>query len=117
MTEYIDRQALLKKYCKEPQKGDCKRCDWYGDTWCRGELYGVQIAEFPAADVAPVRRGRWLTAGSNIWWCSACENDWLFHEGTPEENEAYFCPYCGAKMDGAETSERVKKDIYITERK
>lgn len=108
MAEYIDRQALLKKYCKEQHKGDCKQCDWYGDTWCRGKLYGVQIAEFPiAADVAPVRHGRWLTweemfpgqtpkKKNNLGvFCDQCKNH--------ADNRADFCPNCGAKMDGGES--------------
>lgn len=107
MTEYIDKQALLKKYCKEQHKGDCKHCDWYGDTWCRGKLYGVQIAEFPAADVVPVRHGRWiLTKEFNDvidmevvkYTCSVCSEYRLSATGLSQATQ--FCPNCGAKMNG-----------------
>ena len=57
-NDLIRREALLKKYCKEPAKGDCKNCDWYGDSWCRCEIFGVQIAEAPAVDAVEVVRCR-----------------------------------------------------------
>lgn len=104
MAEYIDRQALLKKYCKEQHKGDCKQCDWYGDTWCRGELYGVQIAEFPiAADVAPVRHGRWIGYDGDSWKCSICgEEDCYAYDLNVNRFTDKYCPNCGAKMDGGD---------------
>lgn len=52
----IDADALTKRYCKEPAKGDCKNCDWYGDSWCRCEVFGAQIEEFPTIDAEPVVR-------------------------------------------------------------
>lgn len=30
--------------------------------------------------------------------CSECGVLWEFNDGTPEDNEAYFCPHCGKKM-------------------
>lgn len=52
----IDADALLKKYCKEEHKGDCKNCDWFGDSWCRCEIFGVQIADAPTVDAVAVVR-------------------------------------------------------------
>ena len=60
----------------------------------------------PAADVAPVRHGRWVQVIVHVEfedgfvdrveeYCSAC------HEQN-EKRCAYFCPNCGAKMDGGE---------------
>lgn len=103
MTEYIEREALLKKHCKEPSKGDCKHCDWYGDTWCRGKLHGVQIADFPAADVAPVRHGRWIDGEDNYGsyvTCSTCKEDFVCWEADCVRTN--YCPNCGAKMDGGD---------------
>lgn len=31
--------------------------------------------------------------------CSRCGLVWWLDEGTAEENEMYYCPKCGAKMD------------------
>ena len=91
MTEYIEREAL------------------------RDALYdadaitmsGVKILnQFPVADVAPVRHGRWisLTDCSNAGvYCSVC------HKKVYKEDYAIcnrknklrsdYCPNCGAKMD------------------
>lgn len=63
------------------------------------------IFELPAADVAPVRHGRWkYNTDFQVWNCSECgENP---HKGTGvvvvEENLPAYCPHCGARMDGAE---------------
>ena len=57
--------------------------------------------ELPAADVAPVRHGRWIekekyTFGI-MYDCSLCE-DRILDNG----HHWNYCPNCGAKMDGAE---------------
>lgn len=33
-----------------------------------------------------------------LWYCSNCHAEWLFYEGTPEENNLKYCPHCGAKV-------------------
>lgn len=37
-------------------------------------------------------------AEEGLWYCSNCHNEWLFYEGTPEENNLKYCPHCGAKV-------------------
>lgn len=52
------------------------------------------LENLPAADVEPVRRGRWLPQilnGTRIWDCSECKTI-----GSPQWN---YCPKCGARMD------------------
>lgn len=70
-------------------------------------MSGVKILnQFPAADVSPVRHGRWisLTDCSNAGvYCSVC------HKKVYKEDYAIcnrknklrsdYCPNCGAKMD------------------
>lgn len=49
----------------------------------------------PAADVAPVRHGRWIVrhiAGEDPYECSLCGN-------TVNVYGYHHCPHCGAKMD------------------
>lgn len=58
-----------------------------------GETY--LIGSLPAADVAPVRHGRWIDS-SNGWMCSECEQDNTYDKP--------YCPNCGALMDGKEDS-------------
>lgn len=31
--------------------------------------------------------------------CSECGVVWDLDDGTPKDNEMYYCPKCGAKMD------------------
>ena len=31
--------------------------------------------------------------------CSVCGEEWYFIDGTPKDNNANFCPQCGAKME------------------
>ena len=53
------------------------------------------IRYMDAADVAPVRHGRWLpqvVLGQKAWDCSECKT-----LGSPQWK---WCPVCGCKMDG-----------------
>ena len=52
-----------------------------------------EIAEMPTIDAAPVVHGRWIA--NRI--CSICRKgltEWA------AQNGYYYCPNCGAKMDG-----------------
>ena len=53
------------------------------------EVLGM-IYEMPAADVAPVRHGRWVTTAPHPY-CSLC-----FVEC---RDKTSYCPHCGALMD------------------
>lgn len=75
------------------------------------------IFELPAADVAPVRHGRWepvheseatgwdpKIAGSDPIWgyiCTNCRNEAIF-DCNDEHVLSAYCPHCGAIMDSAE---------------
>ena len=83
MAEYIDKQAFL----------DCmKRTDRYFNV-------KFDIENFPNADVAPVRHGRWEEAsdGDGIV-CPFCRTD--FCTIIYDTEHFNYCPNCGAKMDG-----------------
>ena len=88
--EYIEREALVERLKKE----ECD-CEW---LWT--------ILDIPAADVAPVRHGRWKKSKGNerptengfvhddryvcdcCGWGCCCETKLDFS----------FCPNCGAKL-------------------
>lgn len=61
-----------------------------------GEAIIKDLIKFPAADVAPVRRGRWIEE-DGIQICSECgeEHEW-------EDYRAPYCDTCGAKMNKEE---------------
>ena len=103
MAEYIERETFLKdieeRYClpcKEAGRDyngcKCRAC-WVDDM--RGD-----VIDEPAADVAPVRHGRWeIVIGSNgkeYMVCTCCR--------VSQDLTGVFtyCPNCGAKMDGCD---------------
>ena len=73
--EYIERGALME----------------YADTQPGGLISNKSIQFFPAADVAEVKRGRWVTTTPHPH-CSECFVE--CRDQTPH------CPNCGAKMGG-----------------
>lgn len=99
MPEYIEREALLKKFYTDTRFG------FYGDftdgsetAYTSAEVNAI-IVNAPAADVVEVKHGEWKTQNFIIfdsekvgYRCSECNTTW--------DTNTRFCPYCGAKMDG-----------------
>ena len=46
-----------------------------------------------------------LRVTEDTWECLLCENEYVFVEGGPKENEMLYCPKCGAKIVRLEYSE------------
>lgn len=101
MTEYIEREAISeeirKYYYKNPPNSS------YGEGFDRGlDRAQRAILDAPAADVVPVRHGRWIDNEANGYkWafvCSLCG----YVDGHPFDNRHNFCPNCGARMDEVE---------------
>lgn len=97
---YIERKALLEElgaifFATDPA-GD----EQLGVMKCRKATRAL-----PAADVVPVKRGRWepndMGGGEpdEAYICSICGEAWTLLAGTPKENNMNYCPRCGAKMD------------------
>lgn len=93
---------------EECRAEDCHRCKYrhgkeqYTLLACISERYAEKLI---AADVAPVRHGRWLGWGKsgtptyeNYGTCSVCGEDAEIY--TEHRN---YCPNCGARMDGGES--------------
>ena len=100
MTEYIEREAISeeirKYYYKNPPNFS------YGEGFDRGlDRAQRAILDAPAADVAPVRHGRWEWDTEDIYRCSNCAEKSHVKEvmGHPEWD---YCPNCGATMDGGD---------------
>ena len=101
--------VLLSEKCMETckqRKGyvcsveECKRskekcCGFYADHLIAN---GVTVQENTAADVAPVRHGRWKCNQP----CPVCGGDRFEGLGADiwADWEPPYCPNCGAKMDG-----------------
>lgn len=62
-------------------------------------MNGVKILnQFPAADIVPVRHGRWNDW--EVFWkeCSCCG----YRTQKINAREYFFCPNCGCRMDGGD---------------
>lgn len=71
----------------------------YPDGKCAFED-GKTYQAIPAADVVPVRHGRWIKYcphNSDMLTCSECEKYWIL-DG--DQYDFRYCPNCGARMDG-----------------
>ena len=84
MADYIERKALR-------------------DTLYDADaitMSGVKILnQFPVADVAPVRHGRWIDGDP---YCPICRKDKFIGLDADvwSDWQPDYCPNCGAKMDG-----------------
>lgn len=104
MAEYIDRQAVIDLV----DKGYLVSNSNYGSV-------SRIVRQIPAADVQPVKRGRWedvevtdvsdktilpLTSIVSMR-CSECGryHNEVYYYGCATEN-VRFCPNCGARTDG-----------------
>lgn len=94
MSEYIDKKSLLDEICRD-------NCERSYDGTCHNCRMTETIADFPAADVAPVVHGKWEWVNEDRYRCDRCEQITAVDEcmGKPIYN---FCPNCGARMDGKE---------------
>ena len=104
MSEYIDKKALLDEICRD-------NCERSYDGTCHNCRMTETIADFPAADVAPVVHGRWEYDQNATDWgiggyvCSVCKNKNNNLPCSRVKSVSFFsgakyCPNCGARMDG-----------------
>lgn len=93
MAEYITREAAVA-VCGAQYKECLRKSDMCGDTVAWNICF--EIKQLPAADVAPVRHGRWVCNGIPDSMLSKCSVCGILY-GAYSFN---YCPNCGAKMDG-----------------
>ena len=103
MAEYLEREALLKSLtqeCKDCDNNfgyDCEECDY-----AHAMLY---VKAEKAADVQPVKRGKWcpplMGQGKCDTYCERCHGK-IMRNSTGIFEETPFCPHCGADMRGDE---------------
>lgn len=101
MDEFVSKKLLVAKFNELASKYIDR------DKRQRGLAYTTaadMIALADAADVQPVKRGRWIgiyeycekngyvPSGMGIYyWCSECDK--------AEQKTSEYCPHCGARMD------------------
>lgn len=99
MKDYVERETLIKE-------------GWHLERQVYGNGYAAieikQLKDVPAADVKPVRHGRWKE-----WWPGDCalimtgeEMLWMCSECTAKfSDRSSYCPNCGADMRGERDGE------------
>lgn len=102
MSEFIKREAVMKAFADFVWNSN--HSDLVpAPTW--NQAVDI-VRDFPSANVAPVKHGRWIEHGEpnergqyEVWYwsCSLC--------GAVGLKEMNYCPNCGAKMDGGENDE------------
>lgn len=100
MAEYIEREALEVALNHRLNFLMAENGEY--DHYTSGFDEAVtRVENFPAADVAPVRHGRW-----DIEWDAERDPKRLFVRiicskcGLKTGQKSNYCPSCGAKMDG-----------------
>lgn len=90
MDEYIKRDTVTN------------HLDACMDTLWKPEIVALKcfVEGIPAADVVPVRHGRWRESGP-LLECQSCGEIYSRLGGNAWKSWNY-CPNCGARMDGAE---------------
>ncbi len=115
MTEYIKRDAAIREIEQINPVDYGAMWDYEAHHWAGECLRDCKeaIDSIPAADVAPVVHGRWISweeAGNFVpspdrHECSVC------HDAAQVLVNGFellsdYCPNCGAKMDGGDNTER-----------
>lgn len=93
MAEYIERAVCLSILRAKANMAVLMDASPYF------EKAAQMLEKLPAADVAPVVRGRWAHLGGDEWCCSAC-GFVITTEGSWDKPTKKYCEDCGAEMDG-----------------
>lgn len=104
MSDYIDRVALGIGLCNR----DVFENKGYADGWNAAVKI---LKEAPAVDVQEIKHGKWIKMYNNPddgnYYCSECHNsiDIATERETPIDRDFFYCPHCGAIMDGGTNDE------------
>ena len=96
--EYIDKETVLKHFDEVMNNEFCD-----ADFKKAALGFSIYVSRLAAADVAPVKHGRWIDWGGfgslyngfiPEYKCSVCNS--ILH------SKRSYCGNCGARMDGGE---------------
>ena len=93
MAEYIDRETAIAWFMPYAHAGESIDAD----------VVISDIKGMKAADVAPVRHGRWIDKGEYAVCAECGGRSGTQYDGVePIPLMTQFCPNCGAKMESEE---------------
>lgn len=108
MPRYIDADALLKDI--EESVVFTVRTGQKSPEIRGANKIVDRIKSAPTVDMQEVKHGKWMRTFPNElldgnYFCSNCQSgiDIATAEETPTDRELFYCPNCGAKMDGEES--------------
>ena len=101
MDEYISKHEPIE----EIKRIYCTSCNSYNGAMCRACEHQDDIdiiEDTKAADVQPVRRGRWIPSGrdndyNSYCRCSRCSHEIVMYRDS-EKKPPNYCDNCGARM-------------------
>ena len=95
MSDYISREALIDRLNKNLSA--CNHGTF--SEMCYSDAIET-VKHFPAANVEPVRNGRWVNMGG-FPACSECGCSPAVYEPKPNNPQGFpeWCYGCGSKMD------------------
>ena len=98
MAEYRNVEPLKKEIADLKRTIHSENTDYQTGYMSALSVVEGMIAELPAADVEPVRRGKWLnTRAENKKMCSCCG---IIHFIAQYPfGKINYCPNCGARME------------------
>ena len=103
MDKYISREEAIKNL-REVYEYEYPTASGDFDEYASHDVPNV-LRNMPAADVQPIRRGRWIelpkamNPNENPCKCSNCGHILSFMNYYPKSK---YCPNCGADMRGEE---------------
>ena len=104
MAEYLEREEAIRILSNPITMSMCVKLDECKYKRQQRETDLELIKSLPAADVQPVKHGKWEEV--HHWFedieysCSVCGCYALYKELTKDQICSEYCPNCGAKMDG-----------------
>ena len=110
MADYMKKSDVISYIRKEAAEAQSAFEELGGESGIIAEAFedlANELEDFPAADVAPVRRGKWVhshyencSEQFEIVKCSCCGHE--AYAMAFYVRGGNYCPNCGARMDGAE---------------
>ena len=92
MDKYIERETAIAWFMPYAHTGESIDAD----------VVISDIKGMKAADVAPVRHGRWILDEKRyVIYCSECSAPVSYYPNIKDvRGENHYCPNCGCRMDG-----------------
>lgn len=95
MKKYIEREAVEEMLESAQTISDGEYCGYCTED--------INLSSIPAADVAPVRHGKWIRLQhSGTIVCGNCGRNIRKNHGNDYADFEPYCPSCGSLMDTKE---------------